>query len=269
MLTLGIVSWRLSQSVSHMENRSFSYIKQMGFGATTSESITKLIDYDSKTYERALLENMIIANLPQAVLSLLFFCYNSLYTCMLMANEWDNYAQKRKHLRVTDPIGQQRSTYRLQLPYKYSIPLLVLSAVLHFLVSQSIFMVAIAYNARGDYVRSSEYVESFTALGYSCIAIISTIALSSLALLLGVIMGFRRYGDSMPLVGSCSAAISAACHQPMEDQAAADKALLWGVPESDGDTDHEYGNCRHGQVVGHCSFTSFSVSPPQEGRLYA
>ena len=33
--------------------------------------------------------------------------------------------------------GQQIATYRLQLPYKYSILLIILSAILHFLLSES------------------------------------------------------------------------------------------------------------------------------------
>lgn len=37
--------------------------------------------------------------------------------------------------------GQQVGTYRLQLPYKYSILLIILSAVLHFLLSESSFVV--------------------------------------------------------------------------------------------------------------------------------
>lgn len=37
--------------------------------------------------------------------------------------------------------GQQIGTYRLQLPYKYSILLIMLSIALHFLVSKSSFVV--------------------------------------------------------------------------------------------------------------------------------
>jgi hypothetical protein len=36
--------------------------------------------------------------------------------------------------------GQQIGTYRLQLPYKYSILLITLSAVLHFLLSESSYV---------------------------------------------------------------------------------------------------------------------------------
>ena len=51
--------------------------------------------------------------------------------CMLMASEWSDYAYERKSLSVTNPIGAQQSTCRLQLPYKYDIPLTVLPGTLH------------------------------------------------------------------------------------------------------------------------------------------
>jgi hypothetical protein len=53
-------------------------------------------------------------------------------------------------LRVTEPRGLQRSTYYLQLPYLYAILLLIVSTLLHQLVSQNIFIAHIAvYERRG------------------------------------------------------------------------------------------------------------------------
>jgi hypothetical protein len=81
-----------------------------------------------------------LANVPQILVSLTYFFYNGLLTCMLSAVEYDNYATDQKPLRVSWPRGAQRSTYYLSLPYRYSVPLLVVSAVLHWLVSQSLFL---------------------------------------------------------------------------------------------------------------------------------
>ena len=75
------------------------------------------------------------------------------------------------------PRGLQRSTYRLQLPYKYGLPLLLLSALLHWLVSQSLFLV------RGD-VFDPDGIQtrhSTTTVGYSLIAIITVIVVGSIA----------------------------------------------------------------------------------------
>lgn len=198
-----------------------------------------------------LLLTVLLANSPQVLLSCLFLAYNSLFTCMLLADEWNTYARKRKPLRVTSPTGLQRSTYRLQLPYKYGIPLLVISGALHWVVSQSLFLARVAY-FEGDQEESNA---SFSTVGYSCIAILTAIILGAIVVLLSILNGFRRYKPGIPLVGSCSAAISAACHRPKEDSDAADKPVMWGVVSTkDG--------------IGHCCFTSFEVTPPVEGELY-
>lgn len=222
----------------------------MGYGAVTSESTINW----PLTGSRGLLLAAIVANSPQVLLSFLFFAYNSLFTCMLLASEWNGYAHTRKPLRVTSPTGVQRSTYRLQLPYKYGVMLLVISGALHWLVSQSLFLAGAASFDSSEHEDKDSYL-SFSTVGYSCIAIITVIVLGAIVVLLGILNGFRRYKPGIPLVGSCSAAISAACHRPKEDNDAAKKPLMWGVVSTkDG--------------VGHCCFTSFEVTPPVVGERY-
>ena len=191
---------------------------------------------------------ILLANLPQAIVSFLYLTYNALFTCMLVAKEWNNFTHKRKPLRVVCPVEKQRSTYWLQLPYSYSIPLLIISSVLHWLVSQSIFFVRIKV------VESKDVI---TACGYSPIALITVIPVGVILILAIVLTGFRRYEKGIPLAGSSSAAISAACHPPDEDVDASLLPVMWG------DVNNE------DSVVGHCCFTSFAVSTPVEGNLYA
>lgn len=197
---------------------------------------------------------ILIANSPQIILSFLYFAYNGMFTCMLLAEEWSAYGFKRNFLRVTTPREQQRSTYRLQLPYRYGIPLLMASSVLHWLVSQSIFL------ARVNVVDSQnlEVVDAgLSTCGYSPIAIIFAIILGSVIVLVGIANGLRKARVGMPLVGSCSAAISAACHPPKEDVDASLKRVMWGiVAEGSSNTSD-------------CSFTSFKVEAPVVGTLYA
>ena len=237
---------------TQLMSRSMSHLWSLGFGAVTSESLVSW----NKPGSGGLLLNVLVANSPQALLSFLFLTYNGLYTCMLMANEWSDYAHERKALRVTDPVGNQRSTYRLQIPYKYGIPLTIVSGILHWLVSQSLFLARIAsYDSYGE----EDTDEMVSTMGYSCIAIITVIIVGTIVVTLGILNGFRRYRPGMPIVGSCSAAISAACHAPREDVDAATLPLLWGAvshPQGDG-------------TVGHCCFTSFEASPPVEGEAYA
>ena len=105
----------------------------LGFGAVNAQS-TVTMGMQGKGAE-TVIANTLLANLPQLILSFLYFLYNSLFTQMLLADEWNRYAHERKGLRVTSPVRQQRSTYYLHLPYKYGIPLLVMSGLLHWLVS--------------------------------------------------------------------------------------------------------------------------------------
>lgn len=95
----------------------------------------------------------------------------------------------------------------------------------------------------------------------------------------------------MPLAGSCSAVISAACHPPAGDEQASTKPLMWGACASGGGGSWEgwvtdggrraaFGEGKEpwrqrredggGMAdVGHCSFTSLRVEEPVEGEVYA
>ena len=215
------------------------------------------------TGNTGLIATILIANAPQLLISAAYLTYNSLFTSMLLAREWNRFSQERRTLRVTNPRGQQRSTYWLQLPYSYAIPILIASGLIHWLVSQSIFLAKVnVYDANGNILPHA----SVMTCGYSCIAMLFVIILAVLCIIGGNANGFRRYKPGMPLAGSCSAAISAACHPPEGDENASTRPLMWGVVDGGvgggGDGDDNYG-------VGHCSFSSLAVSPLVPGRLYA
>ncbi|GAB7365085.1 hypothetical protein MBLNU230_g6176t1 [Neophaeotheca triangularis] len=205
----------------------------------------------------ALLAHVLLVNLPQAIVSFLYFMYNGVLTSMLLAHEWSTYAVERKGLRVTVEHGSQRSTYWLQLPYQYSITLIISTTVLHTLISQALFLTRI------DFVKDDlEQLEwKITAAGFSPPAILACIVLGSIMLLALVGLGFRKFASTMPVAGSCSLAIAAACHPPADDVDAAFLPVQWGVVGT-GDEDGQNG-------VGHCSFTSQAVSEPIPGRRYA
>ena len=246
VLIIAGILLRIGLDNGGLTDRSFSHLWQMGYGAVTQDS---MFDWNLEG-SSGLHLNALVANLPQVLLSFLFLLYNGLFTSMLLADEWNGYARERKPLRVTDPKGAQRSTYRLQLPYKYGVPLLAASATLHWLVSQSLFLV----NMTGYGTKGQNLTLTISTIGYSCIAIITVIFLGGVILLLEVLNGFRRH-RGMPLAGSCSAAISAACHRPEEDVDAATKPVMWGVVGSENRVDH-------------CCFTSFEVSQPVPGKHY-
>lgn len=143
---------------------------------------------------------------------------------MLLAHEYDSYGVQRKPLRVSWPKEKQRSTYYLSLPYRYSVPLLVTSAVLHWLVSQSFFFVAII---PFDIREKSEANYRAFSCGYSPMAIILAISVGGLMILAILCLGMRRFESDIPIAGSCSAAISAACH-PLAGKGHELRAVQWG-----------------------------------------
>jgi hypothetical protein len=83
---------------------------------------------------------VVLANTPQLILSMCYFAYNGLFTRILSEWEWARFSTGYTTLRVTHRKGQQRSTYRLQLPYRWSLPLLTVSALLHWLYSNSLYI---------------------------------------------------------------------------------------------------------------------------------
>jgi len=205
---------------------------------------------------RNITQAVLISNLPQTILSFLYLIYNSIFTCMLMGHEWSLFGYNHHPLRVTFPCPGQCSAYWLQLPYTYALPLMTLSALLHWLVSQSLFLVrADRWDPFGR-----EILIMMNSVGYSCLAIIFTLALGIFALMTAAVMGYRKFAAEITTVGSCSAAISPACHPwSAESQRITGKKVRWGDVEI-------VPNLR----VGHLTFSSEEgVRKPGFGEVYA
>ncbi|KAF2134767.1 hypothetical protein P153DRAFT_329435 [Dothidotthia symphoricarpi CBS 119687] len=231
-----------------------------GFGvANIDEGSRYAITYGHELYQPdRLVANILLANLPQLVIPFLFLAYNSILTSMLMAKEWSEFGYKRKSLRVTAPSGQQRSTYFLSLPYRYALPLLSASILLHWLTSQAVFLDRrIVESVWWDSVYDDNTVGSVATVGYSPLAVLLCLVVGLLMVMALVALGFRRYQPGIPLAGSCSASISAMCHPLPGESEAATQTLLWGVVSTNG-----YG-------LGHCAFSSRDVWAPQPGTQYA
>jgi len=213
---------------------------------------------------------VLLANTPQVIASLLYLTYNGLFTAMVANREWASYASKRAALRVTVPAPTQRSTYFLSLPFKFGLPLIIASISLHWFVSQTLFIARIDIYRDGVLMPMSRdwrsRQNSVTDLGFSDLALIATIVIGSLFVAVCVaIAGFCRYPKGMPIGGTNSAVISAACHinytSGREAKSLDDivkRPLKWGVT-IEGTKDQ----------VGHCSFSDRAVQKPVEGCLYA
>ena len=102
---------------------------------------------------------------------------------------------------------------------------MTLSSLLHWLTSQSIFLVRVEIS--DPFWR--EISETISTVGYSCIAITFTLTLGILALITVAGMGYKQFAAEITTVGSCSAAISAACHAwEADSEKIVRKKVRWG-----------------------------------------
>ena len=205
----------------------------------------------------SILWNTWLANSPQVVLSAIYFFFNRLLTQLASAVEWGHWAKHRKHLRVSKPEGSQRSTHFLQLPYKMAVPMIVYSGVLHWLLSQTLFLRRLEVRDREGNILSDK---SLCTVGYSPVSLLVFVVMAFIGAVLIVRLSFwLKPSKRMPWGANSSLVLSAACHPPPTDADAQLNGLQWGVVKSR----------FPGTTVGHCCFTSEDVTPPEADNRYA
>ena len=221
-----------------------------------------------------ILTGFLTANTPQIIVSYVYLGLNNILTTILVMVEWCSYTAgpktQAKGLRVSSPVAgtEQRSTYTLSVPLKWAIPVSICIAVLHWAVSETLFLAQIdVYDVN---TRQIDLGTSVTDVFYSLLPKYITVAIGSALVITLVCIGmFASYPGTMPLAGCCSASIAAACQpsRPRGDgvpgrfpEDLAYKKLQWGVLET----------CEEdlGSGIGHATFGT-EVSPLVEGKLYA
>ncbi|ETS78796.1 hypothetical protein PFICI_08649 [Pestalotiopsis fici W106-1] len=162
---------------------------------------------------------LLIANAPQMLLSTCYFSYNTFFTRLAVETEWNSFSLRYQPLRVSYPLGDQTSKYRLQLPYKYSVPLLAMSILLHWLVSNTIyiFITEGGYwdtydNVDGASANLGVSADAMVALGYSPPAIVVVFIVSVVMSIFPMAWSLRKVKGDMVSGGTNSLVISAACH---------------------------------------------------------
>lgn len=257
MTLFAIVSGLLVSAVNDMGSAGFyksvSTMASLGVGQTQPYAVIGGV-FLKQNFQASFFSNVFFANMFQVICSLIYFLYSGLLTSLCVSAEWFGFAEHRKALRVSWPMGKQRSSFFLSLPWKYGVPLAAASSILHWLISQSIFVINTdGWNSDGSRNRSLDA----SRVGYSTFAILLTIIMGAVMVAALVGIGFRRFPATMPLVGSCSAALSAACHRPDEDRDAHVMWVRWGRVD------------RHGDAVGHCCLTTaWDVAEPIVGMEY-
>ncbi|KAF2446815.1 hypothetical protein P171DRAFT_409004 [Karstenula rhodostoma CBS 690.94] len=231
--------WGFVHTKSRGNSLSLSSLWRLGFGRAHQDAI---VLYDAVT---SLVGVALLANIPQILLASVWLLYMGIMTSMFLAADWATFGTKGQPLMVNNAHGKQRGTWLLGAPLVWGLPLLILQVILHWLISQSIFLISLnIHDPDGTLTQHRRAGPRFLNCGYSPIAIIFCIVASVLLMLSAIALAFRRFPQGAPpVVATCSAAISAACHLP------------YGMLKHDS----LYGNMRWGQCgqpqygVGHCA----------------
>ncbi|KAF1845476.1 uncharacterized protein K460DRAFT_311919 [Cucurbitaria berberidis CBS 394.84] len=225
-----------------------------GLGVPDIQSLASFKGDD--TGSSGIVPTLLIANIPQLGFSLLYVVYTNIWSKLLVAQEFDRLTQVKKGLRVSErPRGMQRNSQIFTLPVRYAVPLMGCSAMLHWLCSQSFFMVRIdGVNAHREIDPNDQLVR----LGYSAKGVVSLIAVSLVMMVVTVCVSvFRRLRTELGET-SMSVVISAACHTKRYETEPWLQEVQWG-DVSEGVEE---------QNVRHCAFTARLAEQPILGQAY-
>ncbi|KAL1621000.1 hypothetical protein SLS56_009416 [Neofusicoccum ribis] len=122
----------------------------IAIGPPVQTTIIRPDGSSAKLYVARTWLTILAANAPHTLVSIAYLLINSQLTAMVQLRDWSSLAARRQPLRVSSPApgSSQISTYRLSLPYKYSLTLLASSTLLNWLLSQSLFFYR--YKVFGD-----------------------------------------------------------------------------------------------------------------------
>lgn len=83
----------------------------LGFGAVDPEILIASDNFGDPT------TLSLLAKLPQLVLAVLYFLFNGILNSMFTAQDISQFAFKPQYLQVARPVGKQRGTWLLGMPF--------------------------------------------------------------------------------------------------------------------------------------------------------
>ena len=269
-IALAVVSALLGASLVTLVKKkgidmSPAKIWEYGFQVKGAQLVTSTL-WVNNTKPSDLIGKVLFSNAFQLLLSFAYLFYNNILTQQLVGDEWARFLKKdgKKPLRVSTPVGMQRSSYILSLPLRYSIPVMGAFMLFHWVISQSVFLVqTMTFTDGPRAVRLPTYDRS--EVGFSILGMIFSLCLG--VVLVGALLAnswLRRYKDiptNFAAMGTSSAAISAVCRPPMQDKDAQFFPLYMGVLE---DSTLESCETRHYLTFS----TSTNLRPPQANEYY-
>ena len=237
----------------------------------------------------------LVASLPQLLLGALYLATNSLLTTYYLSHESSLFALgEPRPLRVSSlPEGHQTTSLYLTLPRPWSWYLSILFAAMAFVLSQSVFVVAIrlvdppsssSSSSSSSYSPSTTPPPALVGLGLSTAALLTLLTLLLLLATSTLVPGLRRcpasprnptpaefdptdpdpaaapVGNPLALPGgACSAVIAARCHPVPGEPAPWRARLVWGVVRRGAG----------GADMGRCAYTGRAAAPLDVGASYA
>ncbi|KAI0110771.1 hypothetical protein GGR51DRAFT_569412 [Nemania sp. FL0031] len=220
--TLGVATFLLIQALVHLRWLGIEHSSIWGHGLVVNPILLVSPGHGDPKGAINYLGNVLLANIFQIVISFLYVFYNNILTRQVVADELLRFMppEGKKPLRVSSPVGMQRSSYFLSLPFRFSIPLNIATILIHWLISQSFFLVQANYFAPGSQgVRLPQYDRS--CRGYSILGITISIAVG-LVLMIALLVNstVRHFTDVPPLLPSAltnSAIIGGLSQRPEGD----------------------------------------------------
>ncbi|KAI4733855.1 hypothetical protein E4T50_15589 [Aureobasidium sp. EXF-12298] len=169
-------------------------------------SMYQPLTLQTPTSSRGLLANLMILGSIHLAISIIYLLYNHLWSRMLVASKLNSFAKTPASLRVTLPVQGAQNTYHLAIKPHYSAMLLIALIFFHFLTARAFNVVAIqTYDVLGQYSHQR------ITYGISTSSAILALALGFFMLIVLAFALERKLDGQMPVMGSCSMAISAAC----------------------------------------------------------
>ncbi|KAI5778272.1 hypothetical protein EDC01DRAFT_674941 [Geopyxis carbonaria] len=246
--------------VCYSTEPSLTVLFRYGFGRISPSTAVDFLRTTSppSSLLQSLPSHLLLAALPQALIASIWtLLYYPLLSTLTAAAEYASYAHTRHGLRVSRaPLGHQRSTLGLSVPYYRSLWLFAELCLLTFLTGQALSV------GRVDFLAADgALTAAYHALHWNSPAIVMALALVVPPLLLAPSVVGMAPAEGPPVAGLESAVLAAA-GQPAEGEGEAWVApsvwrVAWGVGESD----------RAG--IGHLGFSVGRVQAVGEGdRFY-
>ena len=146
------------------------------FGLGTIDPATSIVLGSQHSVPNTFPVLVVIANSPQLLFSVGYLFWNNQITQIYMEREWRAYYGKRKRPRVSYPIARNdktkvKTSRWLQLPYWITIVWMILNSLMHWLLSQTLFVVEIL----GRTLTSTTFYINYSPMAVIAIGILASV----------------------------------------------------------------------------------------------